>query len=153
MKVATFTVRANAVQSARWKRSAESEGFRSVGAWLAGAADAYLKVRARAGVPIPLAWRIGVFSVTLSTGETAKVKGKMAPPFAYYEGTEAELSDGRGKRRFTLVHVPTGKPLATLRYSRDCQALGAELARTWVNGEGPDTRAGPLIDRHQREAT
>ncbi len=153
MKVASFTVRADARQSARWKQAAEAEGFQSAGAWLAGAADAYLKVRARAGVPIPLSWRAGVFSVTLTTGEAVRVQGKMAPPFAFYEGTEEEVSDGRGRRRFTLLYVPTARPLATLRYSRDCKALAAELARTWVNGEGPDTRAGPIIDRHEREAT
>ena len=43
LKVATFTVHADARQSARWKQAAEGEGFPSVGAWLAGAADAYLK--------------------------------------------------------------------------------------------------------------
>ncbi len=59
MKVASFNVHADARQSARWKQAAEGEGFPSVGAWLAGAADAYLKAWARAGMPIPLAWRRG----------------------------------------------------------------------------------------------
>ena len=149
LKTATFTTRATAHQSARWKQAAEAEGFQSVGAWLAGAADAYLKLRARAGLPIPLAWRSGVFSVRLSSGETARVHGKMAPPFAYYEGTERQPSDGHGHRRFTLVYIPTCRTLATLRYSRDCKTLAAELARTWMKGEEPDTRAGPILARQE----
>ncbi len=61
MKVASFTGRATVQQSARWKQAAESEGFQSAGAWLAGAADAYLKIRAKAGLPVlPLVacWRL-----------------------------------------------------------------------------------------------
>jgi hypothetical protein len=54
LRVASFTVGATQEQSIRWKRAAESEGFRSVGAWLAEAADAYLKARARAGLLHPL---------------------------------------------------------------------------------------------------
>jgi len=154
MKVATFTVRATAVQSARWKQAAEAEGFPSTGGWLAAAADAYLKVRARAGLPVPLSWRIGAFKAILATGETVTVRGKMAPPFAYYEGTERGPSEGRGKRRFTLVYLPAGRPLATLRYSRDCQALGAELARTWVRwgGNEPSEDPAPILTRHRRES-
>ena len=59
MNVATFTVHATAEQSIRWKRAAEAEGHRSAGTWLAAAADAYLRVRAKAGHPLPLAWRHG----------------------------------------------------------------------------------------------
>jgi hypothetical protein len=153
LKTAAFTVKANAVQSAHWKQAAEAEGFTSVGAWLAGAADAYLKIRARAGLPIPLAWRTGVFNVVLSSGETERVQGKMAPPFAYYQGTERQPANGRGKRRFTLVYLPTSRTLATLKYTHDCKTLAAELARTWMKGEEPEARAGPLIERHEREAT
>jgi hypothetical protein len=136
VKVATFTVRADVRQSARWKQAAEAEGFQAVGAWLAGAADSYLKVRASADLPVALSWRAGVFGVALTGGETVRVRGKMAPPFAYYEGTETEVSDGRGKRRYTLVYVPSGRPLATLRYSRSCKSLAAELARSWVRWDG-----------------
>jgi hypothetical protein len=49
LRVASFTVQATAAQSARWKRAADSEGFRSAGAWLAEAADAYLQLRSRQG--------------------------------------------------------------------------------------------------------
>jgi hypothetical protein len=136
LKVATFTVRADVRQSARWKQAAEAEGFQNVGAWLAGAADAYLKARAAASLPISLSWRAGVFSVCLTGGETVRVPGKMAPPFAYYEGTETEVSDGRGARRYTLAYLPTSRVLATLRHARDCKALAAELARSWVRWDG-----------------
>ncbi len=69
LRVASFTVHATAVQSARWKQAAEAEGFHSAGAWLACAADAYLKARARAGQPVPLAWRLGVFKAVLDSEE------------------------------------------------------------------------------------
>lgn len=138
MKTAVFTVRATPAQSARWKQSAEAQGFTSVGAWLAGAADAYLKLRAKAGLPVALSWRSGLFNVALSSGETVRVKGKMAPPFAYYEGTEARVSEGRGKRRYTLVYIPTGRTLATLAQTRDCKALAAELARLWIRSDGSE---------------
>ena len=52
LRVASFHVRATTAQSARWKQAADSEG-QPVSAWLAGAADAYLKVRARAGSRSP----------------------------------------------------------------------------------------------------
>jgi hypothetical protein len=148
LKVAVFNVRADVRQSARWKQAAESEGFDSVGRWLAGAADAYLKIRAKAGLPLPLAWRAGTFQAVMANGELLTVRGKLAPPFAYFQGTE-EGPTFRGKRRFTLVHLPTRKVLATLRYSKDCQTLGAELSRRNVNfgGSEPSEDPAPLIER------
>lgn len=53
--VASFTGRATLAESERWKRAADADGHASVGTWLAEAADAYIKVRARAGRPIALA--------------------------------------------------------------------------------------------------
>jgi hypothetical protein len=148
LKVATFTVRADVRQSARWKQSAEAEGFQNVGAWLARAADAYMKARAAASLPISLSWRAGVFSMLLAHGETVRVQGKMAPPFAYYEGTEAEVYEGRGRRRYTLLFIPSGRPLATLLHARDCKALAAELARSWVRWDG-QSREPPGEDQGQ----
>ncbi len=55
MKVATFTVKADARQSARWKQMAEAHGHASAGTWLAEAADAYLDGLKQAGRPSP--WR------------------------------------------------------------------------------------------------
>ena len=80
MKVATFTVRASAEQSRRWKMAAEADGHRSAGSWLGAAADAYLKVRAKAGLPLPLAWRHGTFHVRLEDGAGSE---RAAPSLAF----------------------------------------------------------------------
>src|SRR6185295_18315282 len=87
LKVASFTVHANAQQSARWKQAAEAEGHRSAGTWLAAAADAYLRVRAKAGHPLPLAWHRGAFTACLMDGREVRVEGMVSPPFGLYEGT------------------------------------------------------------------
>jgi hypothetical protein len=137
VKTASFTVHGTAAQSARWKIAAEGEGFPSVGAWLAGAADAYLKVRARAGLPVPLAWRKGHFRVELEDGE-ASVTGHLSPPFGVFAGTPAELARYAGQRQFTLVYVPSRRVLATLRSFGQCKALAGELARLWYRGDGAE---------------
>ena len=72
VKVATFTVHADVRQSARWKQAAAGEGYPSVGGWLAAAADRHLQAVARSGRPVPLAWRLGSFSVRLEGGELAR---------------------------------------------------------------------------------
>jgi len=141
MKVATFTVHATAAQSARWKMAAEGEGFQSAGAWLAAAADAYLKVRARAGIPIPLAWRKGRFRVELQERE-AELPGFVSMPFGAFRGTV----QGRGFQachRFTLVYIPSRRILATVRTLAQCRALAAELARLWVRGDGAEPAGDP----------
>jgi hypothetical protein len=69
VKTASFTVRATTDQAARWNRASEAGGHRSAGTWLAAAADAYLRVRAKAAMPLPLAWRrFGRFRVVLMDG-------------------------------------------------------------------------------------
>lgn len=143
MKTASFTVRADARQSARWKQAAEAEGFPSVGAWLAGAADAYLKVRAKAGLPIPLAWRLGRFRVELQGGEAVEVNGRISPPFGSFCGTSDGPSYYSGRKRHTLVYVPAGRILATVSTFRECKALAAELARLWVRGDGSEPSGNP----------
>ncbi len=145
MKVAAFTVRASMDQSIRWKRAAEAEGFRSVGAWISGAVDVYLKARARAGRPLPLAWRYGRFLVALEGGEI-EVRGMVSPPFAYFQG------NGQGPNRNmprTLVHMPRRQVIATLRSARQCRELGAELAPAYARDEAS---AAGIIQRHQRES-
>jgi hypothetical protein len=94
VKTAAFTVRADERQSARWKQCAIADGHASVGAWLAVVADAYLRTRARAGLPMPLAWHHSSFRVVLVDGREVTVRGRISPPFAYYDGT-AESPDGR----------------------------------------------------------
>ena len=144
MKVASFTVHATAVQSARWKQAAEAEGLHSAGAWLAAAADAYLKVRARAGVPVPLAWRKGVFRVVLEGGETVTVRGRLSPPFGAFAGTSEGPALYSGRKRFTLVYVPSRRVLATLRSFAHCKALASELARLWYRGDGAEPAGNPV---------
>lgn len=147
MKTASFTVRATMAQSERWKRAADLEGFRSAGAWLAEAADAYLKVRARAGRPLPLAWRLGQFRVILMDGSEIEVQGKVSPPFGIYQGT-SHGPDGNKLR--TLVHLPSRKVVATLRSSRQCRALASELAPVMIRGD-PPIDPGGIVERHRRE--
>lgn len=147
LKVASFTVHADMRQSVRWKYAAESEAFASVGAWLARAADAYLRVRAKAGLPIPLAWHLGVFTVRLMDGSEVKVRGMVSPPFGLYTGNSH--GPNRNKRR-TLVLLPTNRVIATLRSSRQARALASEIAPALLRQELPDLM--PVVERHLRES-
>ncbi len=147
MKVATFTVHATAEQSVRWKRAAEAEGHRSAGTWLALAADAYLRVRARAGHPLPLAWHLGAFTARLMDGREVQVRGVVSPPFGVFRGTSH--GPDRNKLR-TLVHLPSCRIIATLKSSRQCRTLAAELAPVLLRGELPEL--GPIVERHRRES-
>ena len=155
LKVAHFTVAANAEQSARWKRAAEAEGHRSAGTWLAEAADAYLKARDRAGAPVPLAWHRGAFRVTLEGGSAPTLRGSVSHPFGTYRGTAG--GPVRGGDSYVLVYLPTSRILATLRHQAQCKALAAELARAWVRWDGtggrepPGQDPEPVFDRFRRE--
>lgn len=146
MKTASFTVRASEAQSVRWKMAAAAEGHASAGTWLAYAADAYLKVRARAGLPIPLAWHRGTFRVVLD-GQEVTLRGFVSIPFGAYRGT-AQGPASMGRKRYTLVHLPSRRVIATLRSFRQCQALASELAPIFAR----DEQAGAsVVDRHVRE--
>jgi len=148
MKVATFTVHASAEQSARWKRAAEAEGHRSAGTWLASAADAYLRVRVRAGAPLPLAWRrFGRFRVLLMDGSEVEVRGVVSPPFGIFQGSAHGPNRNLGR---TLVHLPTRRVVASLKTSAQCRTLAAEIAPSLLRGELPDS--GPIVERHVRES-
>ncbi len=149
LKTATFTVHADSRQSARWKQAAEGEAFSSVGGWLAAAADAYLKARARAGMPIPLAWHRGPFPVRFFDGQEREVRGLVSEPFAIYRGTQ-KAPDTTGCDRYTLIYRPAGRVLATLKSAAQCKALAAELARLWVRGDGsePSGNPAPVIPSH-----
>ena len=150
MKVATFTVRATLAQSARWKRAAEGEGFASVGSWAGGALDAYLEHRARAGRPIPLAWHRGAVSVVLEDGQAVTLRGHVSPPFGIFRGTQLGPPTYKGAKRFTLVHLPTRRIVATLRTNRQCQALASELAPIFARDEHGGTAT---VERHVSEQT
>jgi hypothetical protein len=146
VKVVSFTVRATLAQSERWKRAADAEGYASAGGWLADAADAYLKARARAGRPLPLAWRKGHCRVSLDGGDLV-VKGFVSPPFFAFRGTTA--GHNRMSNQYTLTLQASGRIVATLATYAQCRALAAEIAPTLLRGELPD--AGPIVERHVRE--
>lgn len=146
MKVASFTVRATMAQSIRWKQAAEGEGFASVGSWAGKALDAYLEARTRAGRPIPLAWHHGSVRVALDSQEVT-LRGWVSPPFGIFRGTsEGPLYKGCG--RFTLVHLPARRIVATLRSLRQCQSLASELAPVLARDE---QAGGPVVARHVSE--
>jgi len=147
MKTASFTVRATLAQSERWKRAADAEGYTSAGAWLADAADCHLKARARAGRPLPLAWRRGRCLVRLDSG-AAHVNGHVSPPFFAFRGTTAGYN--RMSNQFTLTLQADGRIVATLATYAQCRQLASEMAPALLKGELPDV--APIVDRHVREA-
>ena len=146
MKVASFHIRASQAQAIRWKRAAEGEGFASVGSWAGRALDAYLEARTRAGRPIPLAWHRGTVRVILD-GQEVTLRGFISVPFGAYRGT-AEGPASMGRKRFTLVYLPSCRVVATLRSYRQCQALAAELAPIFARDEHG---GGPVVQRHISE--
>jgi hypothetical protein len=135
VKVAELTVRATVAQSARWKQAAEAEGHGSVGAWLARAADGFIRAQTIAGRPRPLGWHKAAFRAMLTDG-LGSVRGQVAPPFGIYRGTPAGVS--RTVHTYFLVYLPTGRLLSSLRTARNCKALAAELARLWVRWDGSE---------------
>lgn len=143
MTIASFTVHADARQSVRWKRAAESEGFASCGAWLAVAADRHLQAVARSGRPIPLAWRRGSFTARLDGGELVRVKGHVSPPFGSFAGTEEGPASYCGRHRHVLVFLADSRVIATLRSFRECKTLASEIAPALIRGELPDL--APII--------
>lgn len=154
LKVASFTVRATEKQSLRWKRAADAEGHASAGTWLAEAADRYLDALQRAGRPLPLAWRrSGRFRVCLMDGREIEVTGRTSAPFGIFRGNPAGPGY-KGCRLHSLVFIPQGRILATLRAERHCKTLASDLARLWVRwgGKEPAEDPAPVINRHRRES-
>ena len=152
MKTASFTVRATVEQSARWKRAAAGESHTSVGTWLAEAADRYLDGLKRSGRPVPLGWRRCLsFSFQAPGRGAIVVPGSVSHPFGYFRGTDAGAD--RHSNFFTLVYLPDGRIIATLRTAAQCRTLGADLARLWVKwgGEQPAEDPAPVLHRFQRE--
>ncbi len=150
MKTASFTVRATTDQAARWNRAAEAEGHRSAGTWLACAADAYLRVRAKAGMPLPLAWRHGHFRVRLDDGAEPELRGWVSPPFGIFRGTGRGAGQ-YGCHAYTLAYLPTLRIVATFKYAKHGRALAAELAPVLIRGD-PLPSLGAVVERHEREA-
>ena len=150
LRTASFTVRATTEQALRFNRAAQAEGYASTGAWLGTAADAYLKMRARAGLPLPLVWGKGRVRVDLEDGSTVDLKGWRARPFGFYRGNPSGPGL-KGRHAFTLVYLPDRRPLATFRYAGQCKALAAELAGPLLRGM-PSLDPERITERHRREA-
>ena len=150
MKTASYHVRATTAQAERWNRAAEAEGYRSAGTWLAAAADAYLRLRAKAGLPLPLAWRLGRFRVRLEDGAEHNVPGWLAAPFGIFRGTAAGPGY-HGCHIYTLAYLPDARPVATFRRAGHCRALASELAGPLIRGMPPPDPGG-IVERHSREA-
>jgi hypothetical protein len=153
LKTASFHVRATERQSLRWNRAAEAEGHRSVGTWLAEAADRHLDALQRAGKPLPLAWGKGRFRVHLEDGTEPELAGWIARPFGIFHGSDAGPIPHGSTHRYALVYLPSGRLVATFRTAAHCKSLASELARTWVRwgGQEPTEDPAPLLQRFQRE--
>ena len=101
----------------------------------------------------PLAWKSATFRVLIAENNRREelheidVRGPVSGPFAIFRG------DGRGpapsgESFFSLIHLPTGRVMITLRLRRECMAMASELAILRVNwretdpekvvGEAPD---------------
>jgi hypothetical protein len=149
LKLATFSVRADARQSIRWKQAASSYGHASVGAWLAEAADKFLDGLIRAGKPLPLAWTRGRFRLRLEDGSEPELAGWIARPFGHFHGSpEGPIPHGSTKTH-SLVLLPERRILATFHYARLCRVLAAELVVPFARSE--QAKASATIERHVRE--
>lgn len=140
----TYTVTARRDQAERWEAAASADGLRSVGSWLAETADTHLREQAQTGRAAPLTWLRDRFRV-LVTDTTARpevaheieVRGMVSGPFGIFRG------DGRGVgepgcSRYSLVHLPTRRIIATLPLRKSCMALAAELAVLRVDWKETD---------------
>lgn len=146
MKTVQYNCRGSEEQARRWQRATEADGYRSVGAWLAWAADCFLKARARAALPVPLAWSLGSFPVVLDGAERV-LRGWISPPFAYFRGTSAGPSYP-GRHRYTLCY--SARLVATLPTAAQCRRLASEMAPLILRDEA---KASALVERHVREST
>lgn len=145
MKTAQFNVRGSEEQARRWQRATEADGYRSVGAWLAWAADSFLKARARAALPVPLAWSLGSFPVVLDGSERI-VRGWLSPPFYIYRGNSAGPAY-YGRHLYTLCYL--ARIVATLKTAAQCRQLASEMAPLVLRDEA---KASALAERHVKES-
>jgi hypothetical protein len=157
---ASFTVRASEHQSARWKQAADSEGFATVGGWLAETADTYLRELVRAGRAAPLTWfrdrfpvRITDTTVRPEVTREVKVDGMVSGPFGIFRGNGRGIGEP-GCSCFSLVHCPTRRVIDSLPLKKSCMALAAELAALRVDwGEtDPEKLLGAAPDRGKAQA-
>lgn len=133
MTTITYTVHASRDQAERWEMAAAAHGRMAIGPWLASTADAFLREMAKAGRPSPLAWyreRFPVITADTSVYPPADfeitVPGRVSGPFGIFRG-DARGPCCEGGYRYSLIHLPSHRIIATLPYQRNCKALAAEL--------------------------
>jgi hypothetical protein len=155
----TYTVPARRDQVERWEIAA-GEGRLSVGSWLAETADTYLRELVRVGRAAPLTWLRDRFRVLVTdtparpeVAHEIEVRGMVSGPFGIFRG------DGRGVgepgcSRYSLVHRPTRRVIATLPVRKSCMALAAELAVLRIDWQeiDPQKVLGPAPDRGKAQA-
>ena len=151
MKVASFNVRADARQSARWKMEAERAGYASVGAWAAVALDDFIELRRKMGHPQPLVWSLGRFRVRFEDGSEPEVRGWISRPFGVFHGSPAGPIPHGSTHTYSLVFLPDRRLLATFRRAGHCRSLAADLLPVLIRGDPLPPAAG-IIERHRREA-
>jgi hypothetical protein len=142
-KAVSFTVDADREQADRWGEAA-AERCMPIAPWLAHAADAHLRERARTGRATPLLWDRGRFLVRLTDTTRrpeivadVEVRGFTSGPFGVFRGSGRGLgSPGCGEH--SLAHLPTRRIIATLPLRKSCMALGAELAVLGIDWQETD---------------
>jgi len=139
----SYTVKASREQVDQWGAAAV-ERCMSVSSWLAHAADAYLRERARTGQAPPLSWHPGRFVVRLTdttrspwVAADVEAPGLVSRPFGIYRGTTRELG-APGSGMHTLAHLPTCRTICTLPLRKSCMALAAELAGLKIDWQETD---------------
>ena len=77
-------------------------------------------------------------------GHEVTVSGLLSPPFGYFRGTAEGPVAGH---RFSLVHLPFSKLIATLRSAGQARSLGSELAPIFARDEAGTA----TVERHVSE--
>src|SRR5687767_8545135 len=112
-----------------WLDLADYTGHR-LASWLRLAVADYLATGPGRFIPVPpITFSRASFDVQGST-----VRGYQGGPFGAY----------RSPAGFVLVHVPSCRPLATLRRLRDCESAATELAYLRMRWDLPEGGRGRL---------
>jgi hypothetical protein len=168
VKSRSFTVRATSLQALSWGEAARFGGYKSTSSWLAAAGD-YLcqqlsrrwqeaeweesgEAREEEKKPEPLSWRRGRFRIHSNQGQKVEVHGSISEPFAVFR----EKVSGHPKERphFCLVHLPSGRVIATLSRRGDCLAMAAKLLALdvpWQEEDPEKVARGAPDERNIRE--
>jgi hypothetical protein len=148
----SFSVRVRDEEAAVFRLVARYRGFPSVGAWLAAVAGQEVKRHRKAAYrwkaeqaarqASRLFWQRGHFGASTAQGAGAvdrEVEGVLAPPFGIF----------REEKRYTLVHLPTGRRLLSLPRRKDCQEAAQELLDqkiAWHESDPYRVMEGPGVE-------